>query len=127
MLEARGAMTLKLSDSYTVGVPDLLIFHGRVILIEMKITRGKPKPPLTVSSWKSLGLTGAQDSRIRRAFRSNASGAVVTGERDCERPCLWVPDAITETDDGTYTLVAVGMESISDWTATLVGHSFGRF
>lgn len=73
--ELRGADFVKLSDSFTRGVPDAYMVTDRVIMVEFKVDR--TKGTMDTRSYKSLGLSGAQDHRIRNISRRSALGACV--------------------------------------------------
>lgn len=115
LLEARGAFTLKLSDSFTRGVPDLLVSTNRVVMVEMKQDFGTGSH----RSYKTLGMSGAQDQGIRELCRRNPHSACVVGaDPGNEMRCkLWSP-VVPERSGGPfvwYALAAVGFEEVWSW------------
>lgn len=89
LMELHGAYFVKLSDTFTRGIPDVLVATNRIMLIEIKVDRSKGT--LTTRSYKSLGLTGAQDSRIRNFYRRSGDAIVMTDTEDGGRLRVWIP------------------------------------
>jgi hypothetical protein len=91
-LEARGAWTVKISDSFTRGVPDLQVVFDRVVLVEVKVLRRRTD---LVTPYSALGLSGAQDHHIRVVVRRTGpvlcGACVVTTGPDSEAFRMWLP------------------------------------
>lgn len=119
-LEAGGAHFVKLSDRFTRGVPDALVFTDRLVLVEFKAAR------LGGDSWSTgagLGLTGAQDHHLRMAARRDRSCAcVVTGTSDGSCLALWVPVRPESEQIEWYRRVAVDDE-VHGWLEGRAGNT----
>jgi hypothetical protein len=90
LLADAGCHAIKLSDSFTRGVPDMVVVSNRVIMVEVKVDRLKSDK--TIREYSSLGLSGAQDHHVRQISRRCSLGAcVVTDAVDGGKMRLWVP------------------------------------
>lgn len=89
LLEGHGAHFDKLSDSFTRGIPDSLVATDGIYLIEFKVDRSKGT--LKTRSYKSLGLSGAQDHKIRAVYRRTKAALIVTDLEDGGRLRVWAP------------------------------------
>ncbi len=92
-IEDRGGYFMKISDQFSRGIPDAFasVVIG-LVAIEVKVDRSAGTKD--VRTYKSLGLSGAQDHRLRRILAcSNSMGSafVFTNTTDGTRPTLWVP------------------------------------
>lgn len=108
-LDGGGVYTVKLSDHFTRGIPDLLVVADRIVLVEMKIDRStSPREALRANE---LGLTAMQDHRIREVCRRVARGAcVVTGNSNGSGVRAWYPST-----QNWYRMVAHGPEGVIAW------------
>jgi hypothetical protein len=110
VIEARGGHFIKLSDSYTRGVPDAIVTTNRLVAIEFKVDRTTGRD--FARSYSSLGLSGAQDHIIRAIARRSGSNCayVVTDTLDGGRLRAWTPTLPNGEGPGyeLYTVVAVG-------------------
>ena len=89
-LVAMGAHVIKLSDTFTRGVPDCLIVGERLIMAEFKVDRGVGRHD--TRTWKQLRMTGAQDHHIRAiCCRSLMGSCVVTALEDGTCMTVWLP------------------------------------
>lgn len=117
LIEAAGGHFVKLSDTFTRGVPDAMVVTDRVVMVEFKVDRLKGDP--TLRSYKSLGMTGAQDHHIRHiARRTNVKGScVITDTKDGGKLRLWVPvDPGMEGDNyAVYAVLRTGWGGAADW------------
>lgn len=109
-VERAGGYSIKLSDRFTRGIPDLIVVMSRVMLIEVKVFR---RGTTQVSTWKRLGLTGLQDQRIRETWRrASRSAYVVTGTLDGPltlwRPMLPEASGIDGTPESHYMALYEG-------------------
>jgi hypothetical protein len=89
-LEARGGYSIKLSDKFTRGVPDLVAVGRSVFMVELKVYSGSG----VTETYKRLGLSGAQDSRIRAINRrcEHPHAFVYTADPDDNQSgTLWIP------------------------------------
>lgn len=109
---------MKLSDKFTVGVPDCHVTMARSVFVEIKETDVSDN----IASWRKLKLSGAQDHKIRQMYRRvMGSACVVTAHRD--RPSdfrLWVPMVANREGEGyeLYRLSAVGLSEVMRWFQT---------
>jgi hypothetical protein len=112
-LEARGGYTVKVSDTFTRGIPDLQVTLGRLVAVEMKV--GSRVYGHT-ESYKALGLSGAQDQRIREICRRAPKCACVVTAWHGEFT-LWVPVRAELQGQGAemYQCEAEGIEAILTW------------
>ena len=117
LLKSFGAHTIKISDSYTRGIPDLLVSGPSGIrMIEIKVDRLKTDKK--ERSYKSLGLSGAQDHHIRAMVRQHSFAAcVVTNTKDGGKLRLWAPIKAEREGPGfdSYLRVASGAEEVGRW------------
>ena len=102
-MRIHGCHEIKLSDSFTRGIPDVLMVSGRVILIEFKIDKGAHR--FDARSYKQLGMTGAQDHHVRQiSKRTDGRGAyTLAGTIDGDLLSLWVP-TVPELEGGEYVM-----------------------
>lgn len=112
-LEGRGALCIKLSDKFTRGVPDMMVVTSRIIMCEFKVYASE----LCVTTWSDLGLSGAQDSNIRRICRRTGRGAcVITGTATGDSVLVWSPICPErEVRTGKYRIAAGGLEGAMSW------------
>lgn len=116
LMESAGAHFIKLSDSFTRGVPDSVVATDRVILIEFKCDRHKRDEVLR--TYRSLGLSGAQDHHIRQVYRRTHRGAcVLTDSVDGDKMRLWTPIGAWSEGPGhdMYAVQARGWKEIAQW------------
>lgn len=98
VLQRNGAYFIKVSDRFTIGVPDAVVCTStRVIVVEFKVLR---RSVLGTATYSELGLSGAQDSRIRE-FYARAKCSYVVAEQPDGTPTVWVPVAAA-TRGGYY-------------------------
>lgn len=108
-LERLGAVFIKFSDSFTRGIPDSLVCISRPVLVEYKVDR--QVNDRIERTWKSLGLSGAQDHFIKAfAGRCDKSACVVTNTVKHDRLKLWVPVRPEDEVSEYYECVARGEE-----------------
>lgn len=123
-LEALGAHTVKLSDSFTRGVPDLMVASDRVVMAELKVDESDGT--WSVRTYRQLGMSGAQDQRVRELCRRNRlSACCVAIPRDMYSATLWVPLAPDRQGEGyeSYRVEAQGWEGVLAW---LMGQAYRR-
>lgn len=117
LLTAAGAHVIKISDAYTRGIPDLLVSTtDGICMIEIKVD--KLKSDKNTRTYKSLGLSGAQDHHVRQlAQRRILSGCVVTDIKKGGKLRLWIPLNPEKEGGhyGDYSCVARGWEEIREW------------
>lgn len=108
MLEKRGAFFLKISDSFTRGVPDAFVaVPMRIVALEFKVDRNKSDA--LDRSYKSLGLSGAQDHTVRAIRRLGGEAFVVTDTVKGDRLRVWVPqDNFDERNNDMYIELCAG-------------------
>lgn len=106
-LETRGAHFVKLSDSFTRGVPDALVVTNRPVMVEFKVDRLVGTDMMR--TYRSLGLSGAQDHHIKALHRRCLnSAAVVTNTARENRLRVWVPLNPHDEKNETYICIAEG-------------------
>lgn len=108
-LERDGFFVKKLSDSFTRGIPDLLIAASRIILIEMKSDATLAiVPDGTKKGWRQLGLSGAQDENIRAIWTKTGTAYAVIGFEN--NFTVWAPHDATRTPPGETTYICLANE-----------------
>lgn len=108
LLVSHGAHFVKLSDSFTRGIPDSFVVSNRVVFIEYKVDRGR-KTLGTDRTYKSLGLKGSQDHHIKAiSSRAPTSAYVVTDTVKGDRLRVWRPERPHDEADPTYVMVTEG-------------------
>ena len=113
-LESLGAIFIKISDSYTRGIPDALMAVTRMVLIEFKVDRTIRDTKFR--SWKSLGLSGAQDHFIRQFLqRDPTSACVVTDNVSGTKLRLWHPVDQHDERNPEYYVLAAGLDEVYEW------------
>lgn len=100
------AFTIKLSDTYTRGVPDLLVVITRVVMVEMKIAK---RVYAGSEVYSALGLSGIQDERLRSIASRSGNGACAVTVRDGEYE-LWIPGVRPD-----YLRAASGYAEVVRW------------
>jgi hypothetical protein len=105
-----GCYFMKISDQFSRGIPDSFVAVPRgLVAIEIKVDR--QKTVRSTRTYKSLGLSGAQDHRIRMMNRvCEPTAFVFTNVKDMSRPRLWVPTDSSGEGPGfeDYDCVALG-------------------
>lgn len=114
-----GLYSFKLSDSFTRGVPDAVCVGDRVVMVEFKVDRGL----LDFESYSALGLSGAQDQRIREICRRAPTAACVVTARpstDDKTVRLWSPVEPERSgpDYESYKTSAIGLTEVLQWLTT---------
>lgn len=110
LLLRNGAHFRKLSDSFSRGVPDSYVVTNRVVMLEYKVDRSKGTKE--VRTYKSLGLSGAQDHEIKAVKKRAADCAfVVTDTVKGDRLRVWGPVNAFAEDDDDYHLICEGEEN----------------
>lgn len=98
LLKMNGAHFTKLSDSFTRGVPDAYVVTNRVIMMEFKVDRSKGIS--RERTYKSLGLSGAQDHTMKAINRrAPGCGYVVTDTVKGDRLRVWIPMSTDENSE----------------------------
>lgn len=113
-LERAGAYSVKISDTFTRGIPDMMVVGNRIVMVELKVDRVFA----TKATWKQLGLSGPQHQRIIEICRRAGSAAcVVTGRGgDPGSIRVWSPDDPTNNaSDGYHVAVPSGIEEVVSW------------
>ena len=87
-LERLGCYFMKISDRFSIGIPDATVAtRSRVVVMEFKVLRSSR---LAAATYRELGLSGAQDSRIREVSRRTGA-AYVVAEQPNGAISVWVP------------------------------------
>jgi len=110
LLKRNGAHFVKLSDSFTRGIPDAMIVTNRVIMMEFKVD--STKGTMSERTYKSLKLSGAQDHHIKAIRkRAGSSAYVVTDTVGGGRLKVWIPaDPFNEASE-EYVCVCEGEDN----------------
>lgn len=113
-ITSAGGYFMKISDTYSRGIPDSFIAVPiGLIAVEIKVDRTKGTKD--VRTYKSLGLSGAQDHRIRQVARvAKAKAYVFTNTVELDRPILWLPVDPGREGEGyqNYVRFAEGWDSV---------------
>lgn len=113
-LSSCGGYFMKVSDSYSRGIPDSFIAVPQGLwAVEIKVDR--TKGTLCTRTYKSLGASGAQDHRLRQVARvAKGHAYIFTNTVDLDRPILWSPVNPEREGEGfeDYMRIADGWESV---------------